>query len=65
MTLPADAGDLLHAYELSLPADVTTTTPVATAASTALLIDVLFEPPRDMSAQNICTGKGYPTTRQA
>lgn len=44
-----DAGDLLQASNPSFPAEVTTTTPILIAAATAVLMELLFEPPSDIS----------------
>jgi hypothetical protein len=51
MASSTDAGDFKQASPASLPADVTTTTPVAIAVTTALLIALLFLPPSDMSEE--------------
>lgn len=44
-----DAGDLLQASNPSFPAEATTTTPILIAEATAVLIELLFEPPSDIS----------------
>jgi hypothetical protein len=49
IAVSTEAGDLLQASNSSFPADVITTTPRLIAAATAVLMELLFEPPRDIS----------------